>query len=342
MKEPKYIIKLAYITGLREVVLREIKKNKDFYILKEGIDSIYVDKVQFLDEIKNLRSVARAYMVSQDYKYNPHYIYNHKSILSGIIDLIISGNTSKFKTFKIICAGSNSLEVYSISEYVQTTYKITEEDAADLKIHIIKVDDMWEIGIQITARPLSVRNYKMVNMSGAMDPTIAYAVNSFCSLDKVKTYLNVFSGSATLLIEAGQYYLNLEELIGFDNNKKYLSLAVQNIKKAGLIKTIKLKKANVFDNPDFGKFDAITSDLPFGMSISKNEDLGKLYKCFITYCQDSLNTNGRLVVYTNEHELLERIIQESKLRILKVLKLKCITSVDAYMRPQIFVCTLDK
>lgn len=340
MTELKPKIKLSYITGLRDVVLKEIGKNKDFKILKEGSDSVYLDNARDLDKVKGLRSVARAYIVSQDSRYNPRYISNHKSALGDLIDVVISDNKSKFKTFKITCAGSYSPEARSIAKYIQDTYQIIEKEKADLKIHIIKSEDVWEVGIQVTPRPLSLREYKVENMSGAMDPTIAYAVNSFCALGKAKTYLNVFSGSATLLIEAGQSYPNLEELVGFDNNKRHLSLAIQNIKKAGLIKKIKIKEADIFDKPDFGKSDAITSDLPFGMSISKDDNLEKLYGSFIKYCEGALNPNGRLVIYTSEHDTLEKVIQESRFKITKSLELKFMTSVDAYLRPKILVCRL--
>ncbi len=212
-----------------------------------------------------------------------------------------------------------------------------------MKIYIIKpTNRAWEIGVQITPRPLSFRDYKVRNMSGAMDSTIAYAVNSLCKLENAYSYLNVFSGSATLLIEAGQCYQNLKRLVGFDNNKKHISLAIQNIKKAGLIKRIQLKEKDIFDKPNLGKFDVITSDLPFGMSISKNEDLESLYQCFIEYCRETLNYEGRLVVYTSEHEMFKKIISKSRFKIVKTLELKFITSVDAYLRPKIFVCKLKQ
>jgi len=271
-------------------------------------------------------------------KYNPIYISNHKSTSSDLIEIVVNGD--KFKTFKITCAGSNSPEVRSIAEYIQKTYGLTEKEEADMKIHIIKSNEIWEIGIQITPRPLSLRDYKIKNMSGAMDPTIAYAMNFLCELEKVNSYLNVFSGSATLLIEAGQCYPNLKQLIGFDNNKKHISLAIQNIKKAGLIKRIQLKEKDIFDKPDLGKFDVITSDLPFGMSISKNENLENLYQCFVEYCQETLNREGKLVVYTSEYEMFEKIILKSKFKIVKTLELKFITSVNAYLRPKIFACRL--
>jgi len=329
-------IKLAYITGLRPVVLNELK-DKGFMVLGEDEDSVYIQFTEYnLQKTKTLKSVARAYLIIQSDNYHPAYISNHKSILGNLIDIII--NHDSFKTFKISCAGSDSSEVRSIVKYIKDTYRIEENGDADLKINIIKPKDIWEIGIQTTPRPLSVRDYKVANMSGAMDPTVAYAVNSFCNLDTAHSYLNVFSGSATLLIEAAQSYLNLEKLIGFDNNKKHLSLSIKNIKGAGLIKRVQVKEADIFDNPDLGKFDVIVSDLPFGMSISKDEDLEKLYSAFIQYCENSLNTEGRLVIYTSEYEIIESILPKSQFKVIQTLQLKFITNVDAYLRPKIIVC----
>ncbi|MCL4278784.1 MAG: methyltransferase domain-containing protein [Ignavibacteriaceae bacterium] len=338
MNESEIKLKLSYVIGLKPVVLKELKQ-LNFEILDAVDDSVYVSfSKNIISEIKHLRSVARAYVVLHSDKYHPSYISNHKSILGSLVDIVINDDKKIFNSFKINCAGSDSPEVRSISKYIQETYDLKESEEADLKIHIIKPDDIWEIGIQITPRPLSVRDYKVVNMSGAMDSTIAYAVNSFCNLEKATTYLNIFSGSATLLIEAGLSFSNLEKLVGFDNEKKHLSLSVQNVKKAGLIKKIQIKEADIFDKPDFGKFDAIATDLPFGMLISKNENLEKLYKAFVEYCEEKLEPSGRLVVYTSEHELIESILLKSRFKIIQSLQLKLITNANAYLKPKIIVC----
>lgn len=345
MNKPKLEIKLAFITGLRDVVLNEISQYSNLHVTKEGRDLIYGDFIysDFVGDfakLAGLRSVLRVYIVAQDPKYNPRYISNHKSILGNILAMIIEGKKNKFKTFKIICAGSDSSNIRSIAEYIQKTYSLTEKEEADIKIHIIKTGKTWEIGVQITPRPLSLRDYKTRHMSGAMDSTIAYAMNSLCGLDKADSYLNIFSGSATLLIEAGQCFPNLKRLVGFDRDKKTISLAIQNIRKARLTRRIELKEKDIFDKLDLGKFDVITSDLPFGMSIAKGEDLEKLYRSFTGYCQETLNHEGRMAVYTSEHEMLQRIILKSKFRIIKTLNLKFLTSANAYLRPKIFVCRL--
>lgn len=343
MNKQKLEIKLALIIGLREIVLNEISRYLNFRVIKEERDPIYGDFI-YLDFIQDftqfacLKSVSRAYIITRDPRYNPRYILNHKSILGDLVAMVVEGRRDKFKSFKISCAGSDSTNVRGIAEYIHKTYKLVEKEDADLKIHIIKTDNIWEIGVQITPKPLSFRGYKTRNMRGAMDSTIAYAMNSLCGIENANSYLNVFSGSATLLIEAAQCYPNLERLIGFDNNKKTISLAIQNIKKAGLIKRIQLKEKDILDKPDLGSFDVITSDLPFGMVISKDEDLKKLYQCFIEYCQENLNRGGRLAVFTSEHEILKGIILASKFKIIKTLELKFLTSVNAYLCPKIFVC----
>ena len=177
MNDLEIKIKLSYTTGLKPVVLGELKES-DLKILSEDVDSVFVEfSENNIQKVKKLRSVARAYLVTQSDNYHPAYISNHKSILGNLIDIIVKYDS--FKTFKITCAGSDSSQVKSIAKYIQDTHRIQENDEADLKIHIIKSEDIWEIGIQITPRPLSVRDYKIVNMSGAMDPTVAYAVNSF-------------------------------------------------------------------------------------------------------------------------------------------------------------------
>lgn len=336
--EPK--IKLSYISGLRSVVVSELEK-AGMSLVGESDDSVYVafTKHNFSDA-KFLRSVARAYLVYQGDNLHPTYISKHKSILGSVIEEILNADLKGFKTFKISCAGSDSPEVKSISSYIEDTYKLVEREEADLKIHIIKIEDIWEVGVQITPRPLSLRDYKVENMSGAMDPTIAFALNSFGHLEKASSYLNVFSGSATLLIEAGLCYQNLERLLGFDYNKKHLSLAMQNIKKAGLVQRIQLKEKNIFDKPDLGKFDVIASDLPFGMAISKDEDLSKQYQCFVEYCEETLNPSGTLLVYTSEYDTLKAVIMESRFEILNTVELKFMSSVNAYLRPKMFVCRL--
>lgn len=336
-------LKLVYVPGLRDVVFDEIKNKTQFEIAGEDKDAFYINYVENFDKIKILKTVSRVYLVDRNDKYNPLYISNHKSVIGNLINIVKEHHEDGiFKSFKINCAGSDSKEVLEIKEYIISEFKVEEKEEADYKIYIAKIDEIWEVGVQITPRPFSLREYKVKNMSGAMDPTIAYTLNYLCGLERYNTYLNVFSGSATLMIEAGLNYENLEKIVGFDNNKEHLSLSIQNIKKAGLIKKAQVKEFNIFDQPDLGNYDVITSDLPFGMAISKGEDLESLYKTFIEYCEKHLNEGGKLGVYTSQFKMFERLITGSKFKLEKEVKIDLITNEEQYLPIKIMVFSFNK
>lgn len=331
-------IKLSFIKGLDKIVIKEVKEKTSYKILEKGIDFVYLNFDKNFEKLLILKSAGSVSIVLVGLLYNPVYLSKHKSILKEIIDEIINKKIEKFFTFRISCAGSNSPEVKSIAKYIKEEFKLKATAEADLKINIAKINDLWEISVQVTRRPLSFRSYKVSNMSGAMDPTIAYALNEYCNVRKKKTYLNVFSGSATLLIEAALSNKNLDTVVGFDNNKSYLTLAYQNIKRAGLIRRVKLLERDIYEQSEIGKFGVIVADLPFGMAISKNEDLEKMYIAFVYFAEKTLEHGGVLGVYTNKHELFKRVLDLSKWKIIKEVELKLITNVNSYLYPKIFVC----
>lgn len=336
------LLKLTFISGLKEVVSEEIKLFSKIKTISTGDNFLYIETSDStFKSILSLKSITSAYIVKQDSRYNPKYINKHKSILGELIETVLKENPKKIKNFRLRCAGSQSNEVQEIKDYIKNTYKIKEADESDLEIYINKLQDIWEISVRLSPRPLSVRDYKEKNIKGGLNPTIAYAINSFCDLKNISSYLNIFSGSGTLLIEAGIVNPKIK-LLGFDIDNKNNTQAIQNIKKAGLIKNIEVKSKDIFDKPDLGKFDAITANLPFGMQVSKGEKLDKLYQIFIDYSENTLKPKGKLIVYTTELNILENILKKSKFKILKTLDLKISTSVNSYIHPKIFVCEILK
>jgi 23S rRNA G2445 N2-methylase RlmL len=335
-----YLLKLTFIEGLKDIVVNELKQFSNIKTSKISENFLYVeiDQENFKDTL-SLKSITSAYIVKLNTRYNPKYINKHKSILGELLEIVLKDKPKEFKTFRLRCAGSQSDEISQIEKYIQETYKLTKAEDVDLEIYINKIEDLWEICVRLSPRPLSVRAYKDKNIKGGLNPNIAYTMNTFCDLKNIKSYLNIFSGSGTLVIEAGLVNPNIK-LVGLDIDKKTNSLAIQNIKKAGLIKNIQIKTGDIFDSPDIGKFDAITANLPFGMQISKGQDLIKLYEKFIEYSTQILNKNGQLVVYTTEYEILENILKESPLKIIEKIDLKLYSSINSYLYPKIFICNL--
>ncbi len=333
----EYQIKLTFISGLRQVVEAELEQFPELCSDEAGEESIYLYPAEDLEAAKSLRSVSRLYLVRKDRRYHPGYISRHKSVLGDLVRQVISQDRNSFRTFRLSCAGSHTPEARSVAEYIAREFKLTESREADLKLHIAKLDDRWEAGAELTPRPLSLRGYKKEDIKGGMDPAAAFALNYFAGLEQASSYLNVFSGGGTLLIEAALAYPHLDRLEGFDNNKQHLSAAVRNIKSAGLIDRIKIREADILEQPEPDRFDVITSDLPFGMLVAREADLSELYRCFVEYSRRALNSSGRLAVYTTQTELLDEILSGSDFKEITRQQLKIATSSRAYLYPHILV-----
>ncbi len=332
--------KLEFIEGGIIYVKQELNNLllSDF-IIKEESKFMYLEKNPKIkiDIIKNLRTITKAYSVLESPKLTPKYIAKNKSILGNLVKEIIE--LDEFDTFFIQCAGDDTPEIKSILRYISQEFKLEyDNNNPDLKIHIIKIKDLWEIGVQITTRPLSTRSYRISHISGALNPTIASGMNLLADIQSAKSYLNPFSGSGTFLIEALISNPNLQEIIGFDIDKSALTASIQNIKEAGFIRKIKIKSLDITDNLDLGKFDIITADLPFGMVISKHTNLEDLYQKFIELSKNHLAKNGKMIAITSEIDLFRKTIQKSKLKIIKEISLKQITSVNSYLKTSIFLC----
>jgi tRNA G10 N-methylase Trm11 len=340
----QFLLKLTFISGLKEIVQKELKQFSKIKINRIDHSFLYLETdPESFKNILSLKSIISAYIVKQDHRYNPKYINKHKSLLGDMIEIVCKQDINKFKTYRLRCAGSKSDEILDIKDYIKDTYKLKESEESDLEIYINKLELVWEISVRLSPRPLSARDYKEKNIKGGLNPTVAFAMNSFCDLKNIKSYLNIFSGSGTLLIEAAIVNPNIK-LIGLDIDKKTNSLAIQNIRKAGFIKNIQIKTGDILENLDLSKdkFDAITANLPFGMQVSKGKDLSKLYEAFANYSENTLNPNGKIIIYTTEFEILKKILVKSKFTILNKFDLTIPTSVNSYIYPKIFVCGFSR
>jgi len=63
-----------------------------------------------------------------------------------------------------------------------------------------------------------------------------------------------------------------------------------------------------------------------------------LYQKFIELSKNHLAKNGKMIAITSEIDLFRKTIQKSKLKIIKEISLKQITSVNSYLKTSIFLC----
>jgi tRNA (guanine6-N2)-methyltransferase len=326
-------IRINYIKGLEDFVQDELLSLEFNH---------HMDSHGFVDFIGNYPLLHKAKTISDVYlefsaKYlNPKYLSNHKSIVGELIEKVLeNSNKYEYSTFSLSAAGSDSPELQEIVKYISNEFTLVKEDTGNLKIEIGYRNNEWILSCRTTPRPLSLRSWRVCNIEGGMNSTIAHCINSITYPMPSQRYLNIFSGSATLLIERALEN-RASDLLGFDYNGKTNACAIQNIKGAGLIKNIAIKNLDINDSPDLGKFDVIVSDLPFGIKISKDLDLYELYKSTVEYILNTLSAEGIAVLYTSKFEILEKVLDDLKIKIDVSYPLVLPTSKGDYLYPRIY------
>lgn len=327
---PTIKTKYEFIPGLDFIVANEISARINLPIISKSKGTYFTAQVTNLDTLRNLKSVNNVYLQVSSPTLNPKYLRKSIEVLFQMVDLVVD---EKFKTVNINCAGHDSKEIQSLIHQIESKYKLVNDPEADLQINYGKLNNDWEISIRITNRPLSLRDWREVNIPGGLNPTIAHAMNVLSQPKPTDDYLNIFSGSGTLLIERAHW--GAKSLLGVDINGLYNSYAIKNIKKANLLKLIQLRKHDINETPDLGQFDVITANLPFGIMQGKGENLDEIYKNFIITVKKSLKESGRIVAYTIHDELLRKYADEFGIKLDGELSLEVSTSGSGKMYPKI-------
>jgi 23S rRNA G2445 N2-methylase RlmL len=171
----------------------------------------------------------------------------------------------------------------------------------------------WESLVRLSPKPLATRDWRVCNIEGSLQATVAHAMALLTKPQPNDVYLNLCSGSGTLLIEralAGK----AAQLIGCDINREALICASRNIaayrKGAGLhAAEIKLHDWDATRLPLPGaSVDAIVADLPFGNLVGSHAQNETLYPALLREAARVARPGARFVVISAEIKLMERAL----------------------------------
>lgn len=185
---------------------------------------------------------------------------------------------------------------------------------------------------------LADRNWRVCNIPGGMKAPLAYAMNQISQPSDTDRYLNIFSGSATLLIERAKMQKS-GELIGFDYNGNTNTCAVKNLKAAKVVQSVSIHTHDIYDEPNLREFNVITSDLPFGEDIGNKDELPQLYSQVLRYSLKHIKKHGKIVLFTMKTSIFEKTAKEIGINITKEWQLKLPNSNGKYYYPKIYLIT---
>ena len=169
-------------------------------------------------------------------------------------------------------------------------------------------EEGWDVLARLTPRPLSARSWRVCNMAGGLNATVAHAVLKLAGLRESDRIFNPMSGSATLLIERDLMGPSAA-LVGVDSDPDAVRCARRNIEAAK--RQIEVAQVDALNtNLPPRSFDLIVADLPWGDAVKVMGGNEALYTDFLKEMHRLCSRQGRMVVLTHELKLFERLIAE--------------------------------
>ncbi len=267
-----------------------------------------------LSELLQLRTVVAVYLVERYPISRPKALLgdqNFRSLLRQIKTVTDLFPPGTFSTMKVTAAGADSTVFRRIkSELSSHTGLLLDEDA-DLLVRVkpwLASSYEWGVSLRISPRPLSTRPWRVRNMPGALNATLAAAMVEMTEPDRSDEFINLMCGSGTLLVERLERS-DVKLAVGCDLDPVAIEAAKENLRASKFHNRVGLIQADATHlEYEDDSFNVICCDLPYGQLVGSHEANKELYRATLAEVTRIAKPGARLVLLTHEIRLLDNII----------------------------------
>jgi tRNA (guanine6-N2)-methyltransferase len=266
-----------------------------------------------LSALLDMRSLVAIYLVRRFAVPRPRALLGHQhftALLDQIAAVRALALAGTYQTLRLSAAGEDSSVMSRLKdELSQHTGLTIAPDEGDLLLRLRRSAGAagWEALARISPRPLATRAWRVCNLPGALNATLAHAMMRLSAPHPDDLVVNLACGSGTLLVER----LALgptRSLLGCDIDPKALECARANLRAAGFDELARLECWDVAELPlAAGSATMICADLPFGQLVGSHRENEALYPRFFAEAARIAAPGARLVLLTHEVRLLERV-----------------------------------
>lgn len=265
-----------------------------------------------------LRSVVAIHRVETFGVPRPRALLGHQHLtrlLGALDDVIARQPAGAFRTLRLSAAGAGS-PVFRrlIGAMADHTRLAPREEQADLQIAVRPAPRSggWQVLVRLTPRPLSARDWRVCNMPGALNATVAHVMVSLAGPTPEERFANLACGSATLLVE--RLRLGPAALaLGIDVDRRALECGRANLEAAGLRDRAPLLLADAARLPLAGACcDTLVADLPYGMLVGSERENRRLYPALLDEAARVAAPGAACALVTAGYNLLDEVLERHR------------------------------
>jgi tRNA (guanine6-N2)-methyltransferase len=265
-----------------------------------------------LPALLRLRTVVAAYLLVTVPGRRPSTLLGDTTLFDQVETVRKLHPPGAFSSFRISAPGRESAALRRLREELARRSGLADDpERGELLLRIRRSrgpDTGWDLLTRLSPRPLSARPWRVHNLPGALNATIAAVAVDMTRPRRRDRVLNLMCGSGTLLVERfarGRPALAL----GCDLDAAALAGARANLAAAGLTGSVGLAR---MDATALGLADAcvdvLLADLPYGHRMGSHQDNATLYPAVLREAARVAVPGAALLLVTHELRLVERCL----------------------------------
>ena len=267
--------------------------------------------------LRALRSVIAVYQVHYFPIPRPKAFLGHEHFtrLTKILTEAMRSFSRPPRTLGIGAAGARSSIMQRLFQALLVKLNLEPADDGKGELYIRILPDRekagWELLARLSHHALSARAYRVANMPGSLNATVAYAMTQLETLHEYANVVNLCSGASTILIEHALLH-NQHRLVAIDCSESALKSARRNTCASGLDHRINHIQADARRTPLPQEMaDLLYADLPFGHCIGSHEANLELYPSILREAARLASSKAAFIVLTHEVTLLRQCLKRS-------------------------------
>ncbi|MDE2636702.1 MAG: methyltransferase domain-containing protein [Chloroflexota bacterium] len=270
--------------------------------------------------LQELRSVVAIYQIHHFAIPRPKALLGHQHFarLKAILSEASRSFLNPPRTLGIGAAGSESSVMRRLRLALAGALRLdgSADEKGELFVRFMpdRRASGWEVLVRITPRPLSVRDYRLENMPGSLNATVAFVMTQDGALPHRSTIVNLCSGASTIAIEHALAH-PADLLLAVDCSDSALETGRRNAQASGAARRIHHLRADGTNAPLASRSaDRLYADMPFGHLIGSHEENERLYPAILREAARLARPDAAFAVLSHEIRLMRRSLETSRWR----------------------------